>query len=247
MTEAWWAYGVVASAWTPPPMFGVADSVVHALRYGDVAVLASAVPGEEFSAAALEHRLEDLEALAELAQAHDRVLQTALATTDVAPLRMCTLYASRGALEDMLRAKAPHFEQLLAWLRDKREWGVKGFLAPAAAPEPVAAPASGAEYLARRRAERERAEGGSAAAESAAAAVHHALAVRAAAATLAPPQDRRLTGRPTEMILNGSYLVPRPETETFARLVDEQRRRHEGLVLELTGPWPPYTFVSDAS
>jgi hypothetical protein len=46
------------------------------------------------------------------------------------------------------------------------------------------------------------------------------------------------------MILNGAYLVPRAEATAFARLVEEQQRRHAGLELEVTGPWPPYNFAS---
>jgi hypothetical protein len=117
---------------------------------------------------------------------------------------------------------------------------------PAAEAAPARPPGSGAEYLARRRAERDRADTGVEAATAAAAAVHHRLADRSAAATLSPPQDRRLSGRTTEMVLNGAYLVARHDVDTFLRLVDEQRRARQGdgLELEVTGPWPPYNFAS---
>jgi hypothetical protein len=237
--EAFWAYGVASGRWSPPQSLrGVDDRAVVAVTHDQLAVLASAVPANQFSSDALSHRLEDLDTLAALARAHDRVLHAALAETDVAPFRVCTLYASREAVEEMLRAKTDHFRSLLARLHDMTEWGVKAFLA---APAGVAPPTSGAEYLARRRAERE----GTTVAESVAAEVHEALSSRAVASTLAPPQDRRISGRATEMILNGAYLLPRGETESFAAFVEEQDRRH-GLELELTGPWPPYNFVAEA-
>ena len=47
------------------------------------------------------------------------------------------------------------------------------------------------------------------------------------------------------MILNASYLVADEHGETFATLVADLRARADGLDLELTGPWPAYSFVGD--
>jgi hypothetical protein len=79
--------------------------------------------------------------------------------------------------------------------------------------------------------------------------VHRRLAEGAAASVLVAPQDRRLSGRAAEMMLNGAYLVARADAADFARLVEQQHQRHadDGLELELTGPWPPYNFVSAVS
>jgi hypothetical protein len=48
------------------------------------------------------------------------------------------------------------------------------------------------------------------------------------------------------MILNGAYLVETKRTEGLRRLLSELEDRHRalGARLELTGPWPPYNFVS---
>jgi hypothetical protein len=239
--EVFWAYGVIAGPWSPPqPVVGVDDRPVEGFSRGGVTVLANGVDADAFAAEVLQHRLEDLDTLAELARAHDRVLQIALGLTDVVPFRICTLYASREALEQMLRERESHFVSTLARLRDMTEWGVKAFVTQAEA-APEVRPASGTEYLARRRAQRERAETTIGAAEAAAAEIHSMLGARAAASTLAAPQDRRLTGRTTEMVLNGAYLVARLEVPEFRRLVEAQRGGV--LELELTGPWPPYHFA----
>src|SRR4051795_3038861 len=128
--ETFWAYGIVPGAWSPPqPVLGVDDRPVETIGHDGIAVLASRVPGDAFSADALQRRLEDLATLAELAHAHNRVLHSALATTDVLPFRICTLYADREAVARMLRERAGEFESVLARLHDMTEWGVKGFLA----------------------------------------------------------------------------------------------------------------------
>jgi hypothetical protein len=48
------------------------------------------------------------------------------------------------------------------------------------------------------------------------------------------------------MLLNGAYLVEVERTEGLRRLLSELEDRHHdlGARLELTGPWPPYNFVS---
>jgi hypothetical protein len=124
------------------------------------------------------------------------------------------------------------------------EWCVKAFIDPSSA-APDGKPTSGTEYLARRRAQRDNAEAALTAAETAAAELHVILGSQAAASSLVARQDRRQTGRTTEMVLNGAYLVGRTEVEDFVRLVDEQghERARDRLELELAGPLPPYHFV----
>jgi hypothetical protein len=238
----WWAYGVVADA-APLKLSlpGVEAQPVELVERDALVALASPVPAEQFSGAALDGRLEDLEALGRMAREHEAVLEDALADADVVPFRMCTLYASREAIGAMLASQRPRLLHALARVRDGIEWGVKAFAAPRLVPE-VAQPATGSEYLAQRLAQRERAAASDETLERAVAEVHAQLADRASAAVLLRPQDRRLSGRDQEMLLNGAYLVPRAAALDFTRLVEALGRRHE-LALEITGPWPPYHFA----
>ncbi|MCM0679002.1 GvpL/GvpF family gas vesicle protein, partial [Micromonospora phytophila] len=82
-------------------------------------------------------------------------------------------------------------------------------------------------------------------AADAAAAVHAALAGQAVAARRHAPQDRRLSGAPTAMVLNGAYLVDQGTFAGFRDLVGSLAHRHPELRLELTGPWPPYSFAQE--
>jgi hypothetical protein len=244
-----WAYGVVpAGQPAPGPSVGLDGRAVVSVRHGDLAVLATAVPAGEFGGAELERRLEDLPELGRLARAHDAVLEAALSAGEVIPFRLCTLFATRQAVEDMLAAERERFGAALARLRGTAEWGVKAFAAsaaPSAGPEQP--PASGTEYLLRRRRERAAAEASRDATVDTASAVHAALAERSVRASVSRPQDRRLSGREAEMVLNGAYLVRRADAGAFAALVAELGRRHADVELELTGPWPPYHFAAEAS
>ena len=244
-----WAYGVVPGAQPPPGAAGLEGQPVESIPGGGLAVLASELPSSGYTARALQERLEDFDTLASLARAHDAVLERAHAEGDVLPFRMCTIYATPDAVRAMLTAEGGRLARTLARLRRMAEWGVKAFAAPPAPATVQPRPASGAEYLAARRAARERAETGRDALGRAAADVHARLAARAAEAVRSRPPDRRLSGRREEMLLTGAYLVPRAEEEGFAALVSGLAREHEadGLTLELTGPWPPYHFTTEAA
>jgi hypothetical protein len=246
MGELLWAYGVVPAGAGTPAVAGVDDAPVTAVRHGELCALAGPVPAARFSRAALERALEDMETLSALARAHDRVLEAALEAGDVVPFPLCTIFETAEAVRAMLAAQGDSLLAALARVQDAVEWGVKGFAV--ARQEAVAAgkPASGAEYLARRRAERERAAAADDDLDAALAQAHAELAEHSRAAVLARPQDRRLSGRDTEMVLNGAYLVPRGGGEAFAALVEALDARFPGFELELTGPWPPYRFVGEA-
>jgi hypothetical protein len=130
-----------------------------------------------------------------------------------------------------------------------QEWGVKGFLMPAAPSEAAApVPVSGTDYLARRREARDAAEEGQQAVDAVIAAIHEELGERAAGAVLSRPHDRQLSAHDGEMVLNASYLIAESQVDDFHALVESLGRRHrdEGIELEITGPWPAYHFVESA-
>jgi hypothetical protein len=239
-----WAYGVVPAAAGVPDVPGVAGRPVERIAHGGLAALVTAVPAERFTGAALQQRLEDLDELEALARGHEAVLEGALRAGDLVPFRMCTIYRSPDTVRHMLATEGERMERALARLRGKAEWGVKAFARPEAASAPAERPASGTEYLRRRSAERRQADEAGDALAATVAGVHARLAEGACAAVLAPPQDRRLSGRDAEMVLNASYLVERERAGDFAGLVDALGR--DGVALELTGPWPAYHFVTES-
>jgi hypothetical protein len=240
-----WVYGIVGASADPPADPRVDGRPVRLHRHAGVTALVSDVPRARYGERALKARLEDLGELEALARAHEATLQAAMAGGAVVPFRLCTIYASPERLDAMLDAERLELTAALERLDGMQEWGVKAFLHEAAPVPAAAEPATGTEYLSRKRARREAAEAGREAIETVVAEVHARLAERAAAAVLSRPQDRRLSGRDTEMVLNAAYLVPRDQAGAFRDAVSELGRRHEpdGVELELTGPWPPHHFV----
>jgi len=75
---------------------------------------------------------------------------------------------------------------------------------------------------------------------------HDRLSSHAEETVVNPLQSKQVTGRPEEMILNGAYLVADEKLADFqAELASLQDEYGDlGFSYEMTGPWPPYNFVT---
>lgn len=63
---------------------------------------------------------------------------------------------------------------------------------------------------------------------------------------LLPLTPSEITGRKDTIMLNASFLVHKDKVAELVRSADSFRLRDEprGFAIELTGPWPPFSFIS---
>ncbi|MER8157146.1 GvpL/GvpF family gas vesicle protein [Streptomyces sp. NPDC094472] len=235
---------------------GVAGEPVVAVRHQGLAVLAGAVPAEDFDEGPLRERLEDMAWLEKVARTHQRVVDTVGAESCVIPVRLATVCQGEEGLRRMLATGRERFASALDRLEGRVEWGVKAYAAAPAPEEPPApngppagtpnAPGgmSGRDYLRRRKAQRQAAERRWGDTKEGARLVHDTLSGLAERARLHPPQDPRLSGVSDRNVLNAAYLVRREDSAAFAERVGELAGRTAALRVELTGPWAPYSFTA---
>jgi hypothetical protein len=260
--HALWAYCVLrAGDPLPGRLPGVhPDAPVEPLEDDGLVVLTSRIPLAEFGEEPLRENLNDLSWLERVARAHESVLESALTGGPIVPLRLCTIFTDEAGVRTMLARDGRQLREALERLDGRREWGVKllvdrDALAAAArerSPEVAALQDEAAErsgggaYMHERRLERLVGEVVDRLAAELADDVHARLGDWAADSVLNPPQNRELSGHEGEMLLNGAYLVEIERTEGLRRLLHELEDRHKalGARLQLTGPWPPYNFVS---
>jgi hypothetical protein len=220
------------------------------VEHGRLQAVVCTVDLAEFGESALRGNLEDLAWVEKVARTHDSVVRAVSAHATVAPLRLVTVCVSDESVVERLKQWEEPLQAALARVAGAREWSVKVYVAPGAAPEKdeeapaeAGATGSGVAYLQRKRDAVRRREQGRAALAETAEAVHVALAGRSRASRLLSPQDPQLTGRAEPMVLNGAYLVPDTDEQRFTDLVDQLRRRHPDVLLEVAGPWAPYSFA----
>jgi hypothetical protein len=103
----------------------------------------------------------------------------------------------------------------------------------------------GLAYLRRRRAQLTAARESKTAAATGARALHTELTAKATDTRLHPPQPVQLGGVRMPMLLNAAYLLDASAGVTFTAAVAGLATAHPELRVELTGPWPPYSFAGE--
>jgi hypothetical protein len=75
---------------------------------------------------------------------------------------------------------------------------------------------------------------------------HDAAAVFAALARLAAESSERPAVPGTGLLLDAAFLVPSRQIASFKRVLETEAKGllRDGCRVSLTGPWPPYSFVS---
>jgi hypothetical protein len=263
-----------ADATAPDDLPGVAGEPVRVVRaaasetdgasadetatvHGTVAAVVSSVPEAEFAEEPLKQHLEDLRWLESAARAHHRVIDTAFRRGDIVPLQFATVYRDDDSVRAMLRDRAADLAQAMARVRGRAEWGVKAYMDPAAAgatPGPDgqegggpggAGRNPGTAYLLRRKAQQTEREDAYRRAQDRSADVREALEALAVRMVAHPPQDPRLAEYEGWMIRNDSFLVDQDHADEFTSAVRVCAERFPDVDVELSGPWPPYSFVGD--
>jgi hypothetical protein len=247
---------------------GVGEAKVRTTTRAGLTVLVSDVSLAEYGEAALRRNLENLDWLDEVARRHHHVIDAAARIFPLLPTRLATVYSDDDALWAALASRRDQLRDALRRVGGRVEWGVKAYAAPEpdattepdnaertaatgdprdAGPAAEAGPGSGAgrAYLKRRRAQLATVRESKAAAVSAAQAVHADLTAKAAASRLHPPQSAQLSGVRQPMLLNAAYLLESADGASFTAAVAGQATAHPELRVELTGPWPPYSFAGD--
>jgi Gas vesicle synthesis protein GvpL/GvpF len=253
-----WVYAVAESAAADRVrgIRGVAGGPVRRVTVTGLTALVEDVPLDGFGESALRRNLEDLTWLEATARAHHRVIDAAAGGGPVVPMRLATVYSGEEGVRAALADRAADFRGALSRIGTRQEWGIKAYAVPprAAAPAPgstpsgppaagTAAAGAGAAYLRRRREQISGQERARRSALAAARSVHAAVSQIAAATRLHPPQAPQLSGNSDQMILNASCLLDGGQGEELSVLVSALAERHPSLRLELTGPWPPYSFA----
>ncbi|TMR23863.1 GvpL/GvpF family gas vesicle protein [Nonomuraea turkmeniaca] len=238
----------VALAEDPAPsegLTGVTGGPVRAISHAGLVAYVSAVPLTEFGEEPLRRSLEDMDWLGETARAHHRVVEAVAAKAPTAPVRLVTVYRDDAQIRSLLEQRHDDFVDVLSRIAGRQEWGVKVYAAPSEAPQPEepAAPSSpGTAYLKKRQASLHTREEAWRQAVARAEQIHDVLGSVAVASHRHRAQDPQLSGREEWMVLNGAYLVDEERGGEFGQVVEGLRG--EGIEVELTGPWAPYSFTT---
>lgn len=208
----------------------------------DVWAVVSDAPLERFAGDALQQALQDVDAISRHAVAHASVIEFFFRRTPVIPLKLFTLFSSDDKVRAHVRSRLVSLKRLFATLRGQEEWGVR-IMAGEVEAEAARTLDSGRDYLQVKKRLQQQTVAPSRATLRAINGALRSLGRRASKTrkeTFPPP------GRGRPYVAGASFLVSAKRRQAWTK----QAAAHaaalaaEGHRLEMTGPWPPYHFVS---
>jgi hypothetical protein len=228
---------------------GLRVAPVELVTHRDLQAVVCAVDLEDFGEDALRRNLEDMAWVEEVARAHNDVVFAAATHATVAPMRLVTIFADDESVSRHLAGSYDALSAALDRVEGRREWSVKAYAARPAAPAEAAtagagSSGSGAAYLQRKREQATRRRAAGERSIQLAEELHESIGRLTTAGRRLTPQDPRLSGRTEPMILNAAYLVTIEEGEGFRSAVQRLAEVHPDVVVEVDGPWPPYSFAT---
>jgi hypothetical protein len=215
-------------------------SVPRALAIGDgLWVIVSTVDGRDYEENTLATRLTDVEWLARCGAAHHDVIVRAGRSHAVAPFRLLTLFRSEPRVVEEAVRMRPRIERALDRVDNRREWVVR-VAAVANESRPARRTESGTAYLMARALERSRPKAPTSMARR---------VTRQLVTELKRYADRVSVRQPIDaahVLYDGALLVSRSRERQLSEAVRRwaSKLTPVGCRLSLTGPWPPYSFVS---
>ncbi len=192
-------------------------------------------------------------------QAHEDVVDTLMKGTTVVPFKFGTILKDEKAASKLLQDDEEQFKKLLSKFSGRAEWGLKVYadnqeftkhivqLEPKFKnlEEKREKLSRGAAYLLGRKMEEELKDSVIARLAKVTEVIFQELGKAAYEAKVNNTLPQKLTSKKKEMILNTVYLVEREKVARFRkqgkRLVEKYASM--GLDLEVSGPWPPYSFI----
>jgi hypothetical protein len=234
---------------------------VEAIEVGETAAVCSPVSLDEFPGDDAEDprrgQPPDPEWLIPRACRHEKVIEQVMARSPVLPVRFGAVFSSPEAVKAVLARQEPRIARFLADAEEKEEWAVKGFIdgvtakvwlldsdSALVARRQLLPASPGKRYFQEKRLLAAAQQQVKSWGRTVATEVHAALQDVAVESRPLKLQPSHLTGKPGEMVLNVAFFLPRNWVAEFRAQVERVGARYEaqGLTLECTGPWPPFSF-----
>jgi hypothetical protein len=234
-----WVYAVTAHL-DPDQLWhvtGVDGEPVRTVAEADLSAVVGSVDAAAFGE---DSRLiADVAVIESIGRAHHDVVASVAADGPVVPLRLATVYPDDTTVRSLLVEHRSSLTELLRSFSGTQEWGVKIYLevpADRGDGEPDAASSGEQDGLPGQ-------EPGWQHVEECADEIDRVLSGLAVATRRHATPYLRFGGIDGWMVLNGVYLLDTDRAAEFTATARDLIAQHSMLRGQVTGPWPPYSFV----
>jgi len=258
MSDPLYLFGLVPADTATVPTGGGIDGThpLERLELGELIAIVSTVSEREFVGPEAEDRLRDLAWVGPRALRHQAVVRDLMDQGPVIPVRFATLFSDAEALRMRIIRHQATLLEFLERTRGQAEWSVKALYdrksalaytterALAGRQTELTALAPGRRYFEEQKLRKAvESELGTTLAE-ACRWLYERLGELATEACEVRLQAKEQSGLALDMAANWAFLVARPALDGFRQRVDELSGDGNlgDLQLQLSGPWPPYSF-----
>jgi len=223
-------------------------------RDQDFAAVLSRVATEEFCGPAAESNLQDLTWICPRVCWQEAVLEQVAPFGPILPARFGTLFSSLQSVAGFLQEHREIIRRFLDRVTDQDEWAVKGRLdlahsgednGDALSAQVDQTPVSpGLAYLQARRLKIQAKQELDQRLAEACNSVERELTSLASEVRRLRVLASETTATDFETVVNWAFLLPKTAVPEFRKRIDRANTKQSafGLSMELSGPWPPYSF-----
>jgi len=236
----------------------------YTVPYKELEAVVSEVNLKKFSSEEIQKKAqEDVNWIKEKAQIHEHVIEQAMGLrgkiVPVIPMKFGTIFKTKQSLEGIFEKNYLKFRKLLEGLEGKQEWGVKIYLnekvfekklaekseAVAQKKKEIASLPKGMDFFVKKQMEEVIKKEKNRELEGVLKEIFENLQKLAVKANQGKNLDKALTGKKEPMVLNLNLLIKEEKVVEFQKEVNrlETRYQNQGLIIQESGPWPPYNFV----
>ncbi len=223
------------------------------ITHKDISMVVSVVSSDEFSEVKLCDAVNDIKWLSQYAIEHEKIVETVKGQlSPVLPMKFCTIYKEEASIKLLLEKHYSAFLESLNYFNDKEEYGVKVYVEKNTFMKNMKSKMdyesknenndnSGRNYLLRKKLEKENRE-------AFITDVSHKIDTMVSFISewsTESVSNRIIETENKDMLMhNASYLIENIYIDKFFKLIKwlNDSYAKEGFELEISGPWPCYSF-----
>ena len=235
---------------------------VHPIYFQGTYAFVSSVSPDDFSEDNLKKHLTDMSWVEKNIRLHEKVIEEIMKDQAVLPFKFGTIFESEANVEKLLKVNNIEFKAVLDHLAGKEEWGLKvycnsGYFKDAlcAGNERIAeidkeitAAGKGKAYFLKKKKDEIIKDVINEKISEYTKDCFERLKVTAVDTKINNILPKEVTEKQEDMVLNAAFLINKERLKGFVNVLAYLKTKYlnKGLILDCTGPWPPYNFCQKA-
>ncbi len=232
------------------------------VQYRELAAVVSEVELDKFKLHTASAGNEvDMGWIEEKARAHEKIVEQLMKENDLLPAKFCSIVSSKEGLKAFLADNYHEYARAFQRLKGHEEWNVKAYLdfeklkqfvtdnTPEIRErrEMLSFMSETSKYLMKRKIDNLIHERTDKRYEAVIVYIAKALRAVSECEAFSKPEPPKHQQTQTPIVFKASYLIKKTKLQSFNQQLNElsDNLEPEGVSFEITGPWPPYTFVKD--